>query len=151
MRKLIVHESPRTLNPSPILTGDGKEEQLSAHFGPVLVVNFWATWCAPCRKEMPSLDRLQAEFEIDDVKVLAIASGRNEEAKIDAFLDSVDVHNLAIRLDPTLSVASSLLVRGLPVTLLLNRKGEEVARLTGDAEWDSPSALRIVKLLADSE
>ena len=148
MRKLIVHDSPKPLSLPPMLTESGLEENLSDHFGPVIVLNFWATWCAPCRKEMPSLDRLQAQFPPGDVKVIALAAGRHEKARIRSFLRSVDAEGLAVRLDPKLKIASALQVRGLPVTILISRNGEEVARLIGDAEWDSESAVRIVRLIA---
>lgn len=148
MRKLVIHASPKSLTVPPMLTESGEEEELSEHFGPVLVINFWATWCAPCRKEMPSLNRLQAEFSADDVKVLAIAVGRNEQAKIKSFLESVDAQNLTIRLDPKLQLSAALQVRGLPVTMVLDRQGNEVARLIGDAEWDSESAVQILGEIA---
>ncbi len=149
MRKLVVHDSPKPVSVPPMLTEAGAEEKLSDHFGPVLVVNFWATWCAPCRKEMPSLDRLQAQFPPEDVKVIAVAAGRNEKTRIRSFLESVNAENLTVRLDPKLKLAAALRVRGLPATILLSRDGEEVARLVGDAEWDSASAVRILRHIAD--
>lgn len=148
LRKLVIHASPKSFTVPPMLTESGEEEELSAHFGPVLVVNFWATWCAPCRKEMPSLNRLQAEFSVNDVKVLAIAVGRHEQVKIASFLESVDAEDLTIRLDPKLKLSAALQVRGLPVTLVLDRQGNEVARLIGDAEWDSESAVQILGEIA---
>ena len=147
MRKLIVHESPKSVLFPPLLTQAGQEEDIKSQFGPVLVVNFWATWCAPCRKEMPSLQNLQQEFSMEDVKVLAIATGRNEQSRIQSFLESINAKDLTVRLDPNLKVATALQVRGLPVTILLDRDGKEVARLVGDAKWDSESAINILKRL----
>ncbi len=151
LKKLIVHEAPRNVSTLPMLTQDGQEDMLSNHFGSVLVVNFWATWCAPCRKEMPALDRLQELFPHEQVKVIAIATGRNEAAGITSFLESAGVDDLLIRLDPRLSLSTAMGVRGLPATILVNRNGKEVARLTGDAEWDSDSAQQIIRHLVNPD
>lgn len=149
MQKLIVHESPKPVSFPTLMTIGKEEEEFSNHFGPILVVNFWATWCAPCRKEMPSLDRLQKQFSEQDVKVIAIATGRNEIKKIQSFLESVNVDSLKVLLDPKLKASVALQVRGLPATIILNREGNEVARLVGDAEWDSQSATNIIQNLVD--
>ncbi len=145
LRQLIVHDEPLSLSLPPMLNEMGKEEALSEHFGAVLVVNFWATWCAPCRREMPSLHRLQEKFSPNDVKVIAIAVGRHKQEKIQSFLTSIGAEGLMIRLDPKLQVSAALRVRGLPATLLLDRQGREVARLIGDAEWDADEVVEWLK------
>ena len=151
MRKLIFHKEPLPVSAPPMLAEDGAETGIDSFKGRVVVLNFWATWCAPCRKEMPSLDRLQAEFDTEDLKVIALATGRNEKPKVEKFLDSIGVRNLTVFYDPRLRVAAAMKVRGLPATVILDRDGREIARLTGDAEWDTESALHIFREIAGVE
>jgi len=112
--------------------------------GKVILVNFWATWCAPCRDEMPSLDRLQQAMGGKDFEVVIISLDRAGYAKAAAFLDEIGVKNLTTFIDPGIKAARKLGALGLPVTLLLNRKGDEIGRVTGSAEWDSAQAKALI-------
>ncbi|MEZ5686759.1 MAG: TlpA disulfide reductase family protein [Paracoccaceae bacterium] len=147
MRKLVVYEAPLELPDLPFLDAAGAERRLADYRGKVLVVNFWAVWCAPCRAEMPSLDRLQAELGGDDFEVLAIATGRNPPPKVERFLQEVGVSNLALYTDAQQKLARSMGIAGLPVTVLIDRDGREVARLIGEAAWDGPDAKAIIAAL----
>jgi thiol-disulfide isomerase/thioredoxin len=122
--------------------GGGAEHSLTQWQGKWVVLNFWATWCAPCRHEMPSLDRLQVA--IPDLAVLPVATGRNSVEGIERFYEEAGVVNLPILLDPKSDLARHMAVRGLPVTVIVNPEGQEVARLIGDAAWDSPEAKAIL-------
>ena len=114
--------------------------------GQWLLVNFWATWCAPCRQEMPGLDALAEEFAGRGLTVLPIATGRNAPAAMDRFLAEVGV-DLPVYLDPKQELARNLGVMGLPATLLIDPEGREVARMIGDADWSGDSARAIVAAL----
>ena len=118
----------------------GAEHRLADWKGKVLLVNFWATWCAPCREEMPSLDALQATLGGDDFQVLTVAAGRNPPPAIDRFFEEEGITHLPRLLDPRQQLARAFGVAGLPVTVLIDREGREVARLIGDADWNSPAA-----------
>ena len=114
-------------------------------------MNFWATWCAPCRKEMPQIAELQEEFGGDDFEVLTIAAGRNSPAGILKFFEENGITNLPRHQDPKQALAREMAVIGLPITVLLDRDGKEVARLLGDAEWNSESAKAIVAAMIENE
>ena len=113
--------------------------------GKVTVVNFWATWCAPCREEMPSLDALQAELGGDDFQVVAIAAGHNPPAAIQKFLTEAEIANLPVRLDPRQGLAREMGVMGMPVTVLIDRDGNEIARLIGGADWASEASITLIR------
>ena len=129
------------------LDGDGNERTLADFQGRVVVLNLWATWCAPCRKEMPSLDRLQAAQGGDDLEVVAISIDRGDITKVTDFFDELGVTNLAVYHDPTAKVGRALRAPGLPTTLVIDRQGNEIGRVLGDAEWDGADAVALLKAL----
>ncbi|UXU75063.1 MULTISPECIES: TlpA disulfide reductase family protein [unclassified Paracoccus (in: a-proteobacteria)] len=123
----------------------GGRHSLADYRGKVVLLNFWATWCAPCREEMPALDRLQAEMRGDDFEVVAIASGHNPPPAIDKFLTEAGVSHLPVLLDPRQELARAMGVMGMPVTVLIDREGQEIARLMGGADWSSDAALTLIR------
>lgn len=147
MRKLVVHEKPVPSVDATFTDPDGGEHHLSNSDGRIRFVNFWATWCAPCRQEKPALDAVQRDRGGADFSVIAIATGRNDLAGIERFNAEVGVTNLRTYLDPRSTLARAMGVPGLPVTVVLNRQGLEIARLMGGADWDAPSALAILDYL----
>ncbi|MEH6833282.1 MULTISPECIES: TlpA family protein disulfide reductase [Falsihalocynthiibacter] len=143
LEKLQIHSAPVAGAEAIFFDPEGNERTLSDYDGKITLVNFWATWCAPCRKEMPSLDRLAAQMESEDFAVVTVATGRNKMAAIEKFFATENIQNLPILLDPKSALAREMNVEGLPATILLDRQGQEVARLVGEAEWDSESAKAI--------
>lgn len=129
------------------LDTDGNEHRLQDYQGKVLMVNFWATWCAPCREEMPSLDKLQTEMKGDDFEVLTIATGRNPLPAIEKFYGEINVSNLPILTDARQQLARSMGVVGMPVTVLIDREGKERARLIGGADWSSEASKQVIREL----
>lgn len=140
-----LHETPKPLPDISFVGGDGKIHKLSDFRGKALLLNFWATWCAPCVREMPSLDRLQTRLGGEDFLVLAIGQDRKGIEKIKAFLKQVGAPNLAAYNDRSNKSARKFGVFGLPSTLLIDRKGREIGRLIGPAEWDSPDAVALIE------
>lgn len=147
MRKLIVHSTPMPGSEVPFLGTDGADMTLATYEGKYIVLNFWATWCAPCRAEMPHLAALQTEFAGDAFEVVTIATGRNPRQAMEAFFDEIDVDNLPLHTDARQNLARSMGVLGLPVTVILDPTGNEIARLQGDADWYSESARAIIAAL----
>ena len=145
MRKLALHDAPVAIPDVVLLDAEDGEHRLADYRGKWVVLNFWATWCAPCRREMPSLERLQTAMP--DLAVVPVATGRNAVEGIRRFFEEAGVTALPILRDPTSELARGMGVMGLPVTVILNREGQEVARLIGDAEWDSASAQAVLAAL----
>jgi thiol-disulfide isomerase/thioredoxin len=146
MEKLIIHPEPVAIPEAMLLDGTEAEVTLSGFKGKWLVLNFWATWCAPCREEMPSLLALgQAR---PDWAVLPIATGRNPMVQITKFYEDAGVTALPILRDPYSALSAKMGVLGLPVTVIVNPEGFEVARLIGGADWASPEALAALDALA---
>lgn len=140
--------SAQSKMPSVVVqTMDGKKVNTSTwtNGGKPIIVNFWATWCAPCRREMPSLERLQAAMP--ELAVVPVATGRNAVEGIRRFFEEAGVKALPILRDPQSKLAHAMGVMGLPVTVILNPEGQEVARLIGDADWDSDSAKAVLGAL----
>lgn len=148
MKKLNIHESPvATTDAAFELEDDGGKGTLADYKGKYVLLNFWATWCAPCRKEMPQINALQKEFGGDNFEVLTIASGRNSPTGIKRFFEEAGIDSLPRHQDPKQAISSQMGIFGLPITVILDPEGREIARMRGDADWDSESAKSIIKAL----
>lgn len=152
MKKLSFHSEPKATSAKTFTAGDGSEATLADFQGKHILLNFWATWCAPCRKEMPMLAELQDEFGGDDFEVVTLATGRNPVPAIETFFEEIGVENLPMHRDPKQQIARDMGVLGLPITVILDPAGREVARLQGDAHWSDENAKALIKgLLARTE
>ncbi|MGI3165446.1 TlpA disulfide reductase family protein [Pseudooceanicola sp. 200-1SW] len=141
MRKLQVLEAPKALDSSlQWLDVDGSAVSLADYAGKWVVLNFWAVWCAPCREEMPTLAALQQARDGADFAVVTLASGPNAPEKVAQFLTEAEAATLPQYRDPRSAQARAAAVFGLPVTLLVDPEGREVARLVGGADWNAPEA-----------
>lgn len=126
---------------------DGQEVQSKDLRGKVVVLNFWATWCGPCKEEMPALDRLRRQFDQKDVAFYTITTDLQRDG-IKAFMDRLGL-GLPVLLDEDKDVSSAFLVRGLPTTVLIGRDGNLVGRAVGPRAWDSPEAVALVRALTE--
>lgn len=125
---------------------DGESERTLADFkGQALVVNLWATWCAPCVTEMPALDRLSETVSGDGIAVLPLSADREGAPVIQAFFATNGIGHLPVMVDRMGKVARALGVPGLPTTVLYDREGREVGRVVGIAEWDAPDAVAFLR------
>ncbi|MCH7943213.1 MAG: TlpA family protein disulfide reductase [Proteobacteria bacterium] len=137
-------EPPAALRGVRFADARGAPVSLADKRGRVVVMNFWATWCPPCVREMPSLDRLQAKFDKSVLEVVLISEDR-DAGVIEPFYRRLGLKNLAIYHDSKSRLTRQLAIAGLPTTLLIDRNGNEVGRVVGAAEWDSPAALELVR------
>lgn len=138
---LVLHEEPRQVAAIEFADGAGQAMTVAEFRGRVVLLNLWATWCAPCRREMPTLDRLQAELGGPDFEVVALSVDREGSPVVEKFYEELGLRALAIYVDTTAAATRELRAPGLPTTLLLDREGRELGRLLGPAEWDSPDML----------
>jgi thiol-disulfide isomerase/thioredoxin len=125
--------------------GSGQRVVLDSFRGRVVLLNLWATWCIPCRKEMPALDRLQAALGGPDFEVVALSLDRGGAAASKRFLDGTGATKLALYVDATGKLANEFKAIGLPTTILIGRDGREIGRLLGPAEWDGEDAKALVR------
>jgi len=132
--------------PAIALVGpDGEPLTLADFQGRIVLMNFWATWCAPCIHEMPSLDRLQAELGDPGFTVLAVSVDRGGLDVAAPFLAELGIKHLETYVDPGMEGFRSLGGKVMPTTLLLDAEGRELGRLEGPAEWDAPEALALIR------
>lgn len=139
------HDPPK---PVPNLTfenGAGAPQSLADFRGKMVLLNIWATWCAPCRREMPTLDRLQARLGGPDFEVVALSIDRAGIPVVKKFYEELGLKALGVYVDKTSRTTQELGVVGLPTTLLLDRAGHELGRLIGPAEWDSPAMIDLFR------
>jgi len=148
MKKLNFHSEPEPVSEAVFYLPDESEHSLRNYEGKYVLLNFWATWCAPCRHEMPMLSELQSEFGGDAFQVVTIATGRNKITGMTKFFDEIGVDNLPLYRDPKQKVARDMAVLGLPITVIVDPDGREIARMRGDADWASDSAKAIIAALS---
>lgn len=136
---------PKPLADLEFLDADDKPMKLADLTGKARLINLWATWCAPCVKEMPSLDRLQAAFPKDKFVVLPISLDGPSRAKVAPFYKERKLDNLGIFYDKGRKAMSVLDVSLLPTSILVDPAGRELGRLEGDADWDTPEGIALMK------
>ncbi|WP_298295816.1 TlpA disulfide reductase family protein [uncultured Litoreibacter sp.] len=137
------HAEPRAVAASGFLDANGGQASLADYRGKYVLLNFWALWCAPCVKEMPALNALDGAIG-GNFEVVTLATGRNARPAVDVFFADKKLDNLPKLFDPKMQVARDVGALGLPVTLFIDPEGREVARATGDFEWDSPEAQKLI-------
>jgi thiol-disulfide isomerase/thioredoxin len=147
--KVGLHRYEAPVDPPEVgfLAGSEQNITLADFRGQGVVVNLWATWCAPCVKEMPALDRLQQQVADDNIAVIAVSSDRGGIAAVEPFMKEHDLIALKPYLDPQGAFTQALEGRVLPSTFIINREGKVVARYLGPAEWDQPDMVALVREL----
>lgn len=142
---LVLYDKPRRVPKINFENGQGQSISLADFHGKVVLLNVWATWCAPCRREMPTLDRLQARLGGPEFEVVALSIDRSGLMVVEKFYEMVGVRNLRKYLDKNNNAMLRLFVTGIPTTLLIDKKGREVGRFVGPAEWDGPEIVKLIK------
>ena len=123
-----------------------KDVNLSNYKEKLLILNFWATWCAPCKEEMPSLDNLQVNIDLDNLKIFPINIGQENLAKAETFFKDLNIQNLDIYFDPPITLAKKFALRGVPTTIFFNKEGKEFARIIGSIDFNNKEFINWLKL-----
>lgn len=149
-RGLAEHAEPRELPAFEFQDGAGDVLTLDDFRGRVVVLNLWATWCPPCREEMPTLDALQRELGGDDFEVVALSIDRAGPEVVRSFYKEIGIEHLKLYIDSSMRVMGTLGIAGVPTTLVIGPQGRELGRLTGAADWASPAMLAYFRDLVES-
>ena len=140
---IVVHKSPKLISELKFKDFNLQDVDLSENKGKIMILNFWATWCAPCKKEMPSLSRLAKDMP--ELKIFAINMEKPNQIKAKKFFDDLNIDNLDIYFDPKFNLAKKFKMRGLPTTILIDKNGNEFARIIGEIDFDTKDFKKIIR------
>jgi thiol-disulfide isomerase/thioredoxin len=144
-KNFVLIDKPTPVAEITFSDGEGHARGLADFKDKVLLLNIWATWCVPCRTEMPALDRLQVSLGSADFEIVPLSIDRSGIEAVRKFYNEVGVQNLAMYVDPSGQVLRQVRALGLPTTLLIDRNGQEISRVIGPAEWDAPEIAEFLK------
>ena len=145
LKNLIIHKDPKKLEKINFINANNEIINLSKFENSLIIINFWATWCAPCIEEMPSLNRLQLNPNFNNLKIIPINVGRENIEKSKNFYEELNINNLEIYFDKDVELAKKFLLRGLPTTIFVNKKGEEFARIIGFVNFEDKKIIKWLK------
>ena len=148
LKNLVVHKIPKIYDNVIFLDDADGEINIQNLDNKLIILNFWATWCEPCKEEMPSLNRLQANQKLKNLKIYPINIGKENLNKVNNFFTELDINNLEPYFDNPSTLAKTFSLRGLPTTILLNSKGEEFARIIGSINFDDENFINWLKNLS---
>jgi len=146
IRNIVVNKELKTYDNITFLDSKGKIIKLSDYKGNLVMLNFWATWCAPCKEEMPSLDVLKVHPNLDNLEIFPINVGKDNLKKSNLFFEDLNIENLNIYFDNPITLAKSLALRGVPTTILFNKEGKEFARIIGSIDFNEQEFLKWISL-----
>ena len=148
LKNLVVHKIPKIYDNVIFLDDADEEINIQNLDSKLIILNFWATWCEPCKEEMPSLNRLQANQKLKNLKIYPINIGKENLNKVKSFFTELNINNLEPYFDNPSTLAKTFSLRGLPTTILLNSKGEEFARIIGSINFDDENFINWLKNLS---
>ena len=137
IENLVINKNLKTYDEVVFKDKNQKDIDLVNYKGKLLILNFWATWCVPCREEMPSLDLLQADIRLNNLKIFPINIGQEDLSKSVIFFKQLEIKNLDIYYDPEVNMAKKFSLRGLPTTILFDKEGNEFARIIGSIDFNN--------------
>ena len=136
LNNIAINENPKPVSAVIFEDFSGKEIRLYDYYGKLVIINFWATWCAPCKEEMPSLDRLSQNKKFKNLKIFTVNMEKRNVVKTKNFFTDLNIQNLEIFFDKNLNLVRSFKLRGIPTTILINKKGEEFAKIIGSIDFE---------------
>ena len=148
LKNLVIHKIPKIYDNVIFLDDADEEINIQNLDSKLIILNFWATWCEPCKDEMPSLNRLQANQKLKNLKIYPINIGKEKLNKVKSFFSELNINNLEPYFDNPSTLAKTFSLRGLPTTILFNSKGEEFARIIGSINFDDENFINWLKNLS---
>ena len=145
IKNLVLIKNPKIYEGVVFKNINQKNVDLGDFKGNLILLNFWATWCAPCKEEMPSLDSLQSNSKLSNLKIFPINIGKEDVSKIKFFFKELNIQNLDIYLDAPITLAKKFSLRGVPTTILFNKQGEEFARIMGSIDFNNEKFINWLK------
>jgi len=146
IKNLILIKNPKIYEDVIFKDINKKNVNLDDFKGKLLILNFWATWCAPCKEEMPSLDDLQSNTKLNNLKIFPINIGQEDPSKSKLFFKKLNIKNLNIYIDAPITLAQKFSLRGVPTTILFNKEGKEFARITGSINFNDEEFIDWLRL-----
>ena len=145
IKNIVINKYPKSYKDITFKDINNKSVNLERFRDKLIILNFWATWCAPCLEEMPSLDLLQSNKKLNNLKIFPINIGQEDVLKSKIFFRELKIKNLDIYFDPTVSLANQFLLRGVPTTILINKEGKEFARIVGSIDFSDKKFIKWLK------
>mgnify|MGYP001407595069 FL=1 len=145
IKNIVIHKAPKTYDNVIFLDQKDQKININKYKGNLLILNFWATWCEPCKEEMPSLDNLQAYPELNKLKIFAINIGKENFEKVNKFFIDLNIKNFETYFDPPTTLAKIFSLRGVPTSILINKEGKEFARVIGSIDFEDKNFVNWIK------
>ena len=142
IKNLVIYDELKRYDDVTFFDGKNNEINLDDYKGNLVLLNFWATWCAPCKEEMPSLDQLQSNEKLSDLKIFPINIGQENLEKSQKFFEDLSIKNLEVYLNTSINLPKILQLRGIPTTILINKDGLEFARIIGSIDFKNEKFIK---------
>ena len=136
IKNIVIHKDLKVYDNVIFLDKNDKKINIKEFNGNLLLLNFWATWCAPCKEEMPSLDKLQVNQNLSNLKIFAINISQESKQKVDSFFEDLNIKNFDPYFDAPTTLAKTFSLRGVPTSILIDKDGKEFARIMGSIDFD---------------
>jgi len=136
IKNIVIHKDPKVYDNVIFLDKNDKKINIKEFNGNLLLLNFWATWCGPCKEEMPSLDRLQVNQNLNNLKIFAINISQESKKKVDSFFEDLNIKNFDPYFDAPTTLAKTFSLRGVPTSILIDKDGKEFARIMGSIDFN---------------
>jgi thiol-disulfide isomerase/thioredoxin len=145
IKNIVIHKDPKTHDNVIFLDKKDNKINIKDYDGNLIILNFWATWCEPCKEEMPSLDRLKSNPKLMNLKIFAINIGKENKTKVNKFFEDLNLKNLVPYFDPPVTLAKKFSLRGVPTSILINKNGQEFAKIIGSINFDDKKFIDWIK------
>jgi len=145
IKNIVIHKIPKIYDNVIFLDKNDQKINIKEYNGNLLILNFWATWCEPCKEEMPSLDKLQANPELDKIKIFAINIGKETLDKVNKFFIDLNIKNFEPYFDTPKTLVKMFSLRGVPTSILINKEGKEFARIIGSIDFEDKNFVNWIK------